>query len=280
PMVFIDSNGGILLWYLPSAISNANQSTIWQSITQLRVPLQQGIKWSGSCSWQRNTNYFHESANLKGTTNLSPVWFQQGHGVCYTEYQHNVILLSCSQPPNHCPEVSALLKTTAGVEGPCRWLADMAGIHALLSMTLMVIHPQMYHAGKQVLAYLATKANNEADMDMSSALSIWNTVYSSMSIMVNHATPYHMDVNGWSPWLDMLLMVGEYELLNFMIPTLDLWLCYDPGTVIAMSGSTFEHGVGHADSDCACLAYYMCENVHCSMGVSVCKLPHIAHLTS
>ncbi|KAI6046546.1 hypothetical protein EDC04DRAFT_2597987 [Pisolithus marmoratus] len=217
PMLFIDSYGGIILWYLPGAISKANQIAIWKSITQLRAPLMQSIKQYRTCSWQNDTNYFHESTNLKGTINLSPVWFQQGHG-----------------PPKHCPEVSHLLKTRTGAEGLCGWLADMTSIHALLSRTLMVIHPWMYDTSKQVLAHLAMKANNEANINMVSALSIWNTVYSSMSIMVNCATPYHMDANGWKPWLDMLLTVGEYKLLNFIIPTLDLQLCYNTGTYVQL----------------------------------------------
>ncbi|KAI6019136.1 hypothetical protein EDC04DRAFT_2576045, partial [Pisolithus marmoratus] len=42
------------------------------------------------------------------------------------------------------------------------------------------------------------------DMDISSILPIWNSVYNSVSIMANHATPYHRDVSGWQQWLDML----------------------------------------------------------------------------
>ncbi|KIK15625.1 hypothetical protein PISMIDRAFT_114784, partial [Pisolithus microcarpus 441] len=137
------------------------------------------------------------------------------------------------------------------------WLVNMASIHTLLSGTLMVIHPPMYCARRQALGHLAAKANAEADMDMTSALSVWNTVYSSMSIMVNCTTPYHTDINGQPSWLDMLLMVGEYKLLDFVILTLALWLHYNPGTVIALSGSSLKHGVGHVEGDHACLAYYM-----------------------
>ncbi|KAI6009979.1 hypothetical protein BKA83DRAFT_4133076 [Pisolithus microcarpus] len=200
PTVFIDSDGGILLWYLPSAISNTNQS-----ITQLKAPLEQSFKRSNSRSWRNDINYFCDCADLKGTIDLSPAWFQQGHG-----------------PPNHCPEVSHLLKARMGLQGPRGWLADMAGVHALLSGALMVIHPRMYRAGKEALSHLSAKANAEADTDMISALSIWNNVYSSMSIMVNRATPYHTDINGRPSWLDMLLTVGDYKPLDFVIPTLDL----------------------------------------------------------
>ncbi|KIK20412.1 hypothetical protein PISMIDRAFT_105796, partial [Pisolithus microcarpus 441] len=233
PTVFIDSDGGILLWYLPGAISNANQRAIWQSITELKAPLEQSFKRSNSRSWWNDINYFCDHADLKGTIDLSPAWFQQGHGV------------------------SHLLKARTGLQGLRGWLADMAGVHTLLSGALMVIHPCMYHASKEALSHLSAKANAKANANMISALSIWNNVYSSMSIMVNHATPYHMDINGQPSWLDMLLTVGNYKPLDFVIPTLDLRLHYNPGTVVTFSGSALEHGVGHVDSDHACLAYYM-----------------------
>ncbi|KAI6004351.1 hypothetical protein F5J12DRAFT_722278, partial [Pisolithus orientalis] len=95
--------------------------------------------------------------------------------------------------------------------------------------------------------------------------------YSSMSVMVNWATCYHRDINGWDPWYDMLVTVGDYLPLDFIIPMLNLWLHYNPGMIIAFSGSALEHGVGAVDSDRACLAYYMCANVHQSVHVPMCQ---------
>ncbi|KAI5989507.1 hypothetical protein EDD15DRAFT_2171287, partial [Pisolithus albus] len=118
------------------------------------------------------------------------------------------------------------------------------------------------------------------DADMRSILPIWNSVYNSMSIMVNRATPYHTDVNGREPWLDMLITVGDYRPLDFVVPTLELRLEYNPGTIIAMSGSALEHGVGYSDGDRACLAYYMRQNVHQSVGIPLCDAPHILDLQS
>ncbi|KAI6146197.1 hypothetical protein BKA82DRAFT_4015781 [Pisolithus tinctorius] len=81
-----------------------------------------------------------------------------------------------------------------------------------------------------------------------------------MSVMVNRATCYHRDINGWDPWYDLLVTVGDYLPLDFVIPMLNLRLRYNPGTIISFSGSALEHGVGAVDSDRACLAYYMCAN--------------------
>ncbi|KAI6041602.1 hypothetical protein EDC04DRAFT_2601542 [Pisolithus marmoratus] len=59
------------------------------------------------------------------------------------------------------------------------------------------------------------------------------------------ATPYHTDMNGREQWLDMLVTVGDYPPLDFVIPTFELRFRYNPGTIIAMSGSALEHGVGY-----------------------------------
>ncbi|KAI5982372.1 hypothetical protein EDD15DRAFT_2180955 [Pisolithus albus] len=113
---------------------------------------------------------------------------------------------------------------------------------------------------------------------MSSVLACWNSVYNSVSIMVNCATPYHTDVNGREPWLDMLVTVGDYPPLDFVVPTLNLRFRYNPGTVIAMSGSALEHGVGHTNGNHACLAYYMWHNVQQSVSIQLCPPSNLKDL--
>ncbi|KAI6096351.1 hypothetical protein EDD16DRAFT_1500475, partial [Pisolithus croceorrhizus] len=148
------------------------------------------------------------------------------------------------------------------------WVDEMSKFHALLLGTLVVIHPCMYASGQE----------QWGDTDMSSILLIWNLVYNSISIMANPATPYHRDVNGQQQWLDMLITVGHYAPLDFVIPTLNLWFRYNPRTIIAMPGSALEHGVGYADGNHACLAYYIQQNVHQSVRIPLCTSPHMSDL--
>ncbi|KAI6013901.1 hypothetical protein EDC04DRAFT_2530928, partial [Pisolithus marmoratus] len=68
-------------------------------------------------------------------------------------------------------------------------------------------------------------------------------VYSGMSVMVNCAAGYHGDINGRDPWLDMLVMVGNYKPVDFILPTLKIQLWYNPRTITCMSGSALKHGV-------------------------------------
>ncbi|KAI6130685.1 hypothetical protein EDD16DRAFT_1515368 [Pisolithus croceorrhizus] len=154
-------------------------------ISGMAVPLKDSLKCSGNCGWWTDMVLFCQMADLKGSIDLSPGWYQQGHG---------------------------------------QWVDQMSEFHALLSGTLAVMHPCMYASGQEVLIRLGADAQQQQDTDMSSILPIWNSVYNSMSIMVNHATPYHTDVNGWQQWLDMLIMVGDYPPLDFIVTTLNLWL--------------------------------------------------------
>ncbi|KAI6108435.1 hypothetical protein EDD16DRAFT_1523021 [Pisolithus croceorrhizus] len=228
PTVIVDGSGNVKLRYLPGALDSGHQRQIWNSLSRMAVPLKDSIKPSGTGRWWKDKALFQEIADLKGSIDLSPGWYQQGRG-----------------PPNFHPEVLRLLKSGQEQNGMRGWVDEMSEFHVLLSGTLVVIHPPMYASGREVLIRLGADAQQWGDTEMSSILPIWNLVYNSISIMANRATPYHRDVNGQQQWLDMLIMFR-----------------YNPGTIIAMPGSVLEHGVGYADGNCTCLAYYMRQNVH------------------
>ncbi|KAI5982968.1 hypothetical protein EDD15DRAFT_2202449 [Pisolithus albus] len=211
PTVVLNANGNVRLWYLPGAISHVYQKDIWNSLHSLRHPLTESLNHYRPRGWHNDRELFHQAADLKGSLDLSPAWYQQGHG-----------------PPNFHPEVSKLLKSRNAHMGARGWVNDMSEFHSLLSGTLSVIHLRMYEAGCEVLIRLNDLANRRDDADMRSILPIWSSVYNSVSIMVNRTTPYHIDINGREPWLDMLVTVSEYQPLDFVIPTLELRLRYMP----------------------------------------------------
>ncbi|KAI5981387.1 hypothetical protein F5J12DRAFT_788651 [Pisolithus orientalis] len=211
--ILVTNSNTIHIWYLPDALSPKRRDSIKASPQ----------------AWQTDKSYFHDNAELKGAINLSPAWFQQGHG-----------------PQNGFLEASWLLKSRTENTSTREWVNQMSNTNALLSVILHVFHLQMYADGREALICLGKQVEQQVDLDMSS-------MYSSMSMMVNQATCYHRDINGWDPWYDMLVTVGNYPPLDFVIPTLNLQLHYNPGMIIAFSGSALEHGVGAVDSDRACL---------------------------
>ncbi|KIN94820.1 hypothetical protein M404DRAFT_167285, partial [Pisolithus tinctorius Marx 270] len=263
PTVLIDKEGGILLWYLPNAISQAYQSEVWNSLGMLSIPLQHSLKSNGTGGWRHDVKNFRDAANLKGTIDLSPAWFQQGRG---------------PSNPTHHPEVLLVLKSKSRSKEVREWLQCTAGLHAVLSGALRLIHPNMYLHGWEAIARLRSKAVAWQDQDMEAVLPIWNSVYSSMSVMVNCTSPPHKDTNGRKVWLDTLLTIGNYPRLDFLVLELRIRLQYNPGTVIALVGSALVHQVDGIDGDRACLAYYMRENVHQYVQVPLCERPHISDI--
>ncbi|KAI5996460.1 hypothetical protein F5J12DRAFT_785428 [Pisolithus orientalis] len=196
--ILVTDSNTICIWYLPDALSPKRRADVWNCLHLLREPMWEHIKASPQ-AWWMDKSYFHDNAELKGAINLSPTWFQQGHG------------------------------------------GD----------------------GREALIYLGKQVEQWADSDMSSILPIWSSTYSSMSMMVNWATCYHRDINGWDPWYDMLVTMGDYPPLDFVIPMLN------PGC------SALEHGVGAIDGDRACLAYYMHVNTSCNWTTVDLKLQNL-----
>ncbi|KAI6150347.1 hypothetical protein BKA82DRAFT_4013167 [Pisolithus tinctorius] len=207
PSILVTNSNTICVWYLPDALSPKRRANIWNHLHLLREPLWESIKASPQ-AWQTDKSYFCDDAELKGTINLSPTWFQQGHG-----------------PQNGFLEASQLPKSRMENTSTREWVDQMSDTNALLSVILHVVHLQMYADGRGVLICLGEQAEQQVDLDMSSILSIWSSTYSSMSVMY-----------------DMLVTVGDYLPLDFVIPMLNLQLHYNPGTIIAFSGSALEHG--------------------------------------
>ncbi|KIK72619.1 hypothetical protein PAXRUDRAFT_180316 [Paxillus rubicundulus Ve08.2h10] len=107
-------------------------------------------------------------------------------------------------------------------------------------------------------------------MEIREALRVWQSIYSSLSLMVNQCLPYHLDKMGKPQWFNQLLTMGHYSNLVLVLPTLQLRLDYLPGTVVAFSGKILVHGVGETDGDRACIAWYMQDKVHRAMNIGEC----------
>ncbi|KIK15076.1 hypothetical protein PISMIDRAFT_16798 [Pisolithus microcarpus 441] len=134
PTALLDGDGNIKLWYLPGAIDPMHQKNVWDSLNLLRAPLEESIKKSRNHGWRNDRLLFHETTDLVGSIDLSPGWYQQGHG-----------------PPDFHPEVSRLLKSGRECNGAWQWVNEMSEFHTLLSGTLAIIHPRMYAAGREAL---------------------------------------------------------------------------------------------------------------------------------
>ncbi|KIK94585.1 hypothetical protein PAXRUDRAFT_142530 [Paxillus rubicundulus Ve08.2h10] len=167
--------------------------------------------------------------DLQGCINVSPAWFQQGH-----------------MWPKHVPKVSVALKCTNSDDSDRKWVQNMDVPLAILSATLLVMHPDLYTAGPQAF------------------LQISDLVYSGTSVMVNHSIPWHRDLNSKPQWLNLLTTIGDYFTVfchygptTIHLPILIAPLPYSPGTIVAMSGKIVQHQVVTKEGHQLCLAFYM-----------------------
>ncbi|KAN0074757.1 hypothetical protein V8E55_011806 [Tylopilus felleus] len=75
PSIIVDQSDNIVLWYLPTAVSDPNQKM------HLLEELLLNSLNAPDGPWRTNTDLFHPSTIFRGYINMSPAWFQQGHHI-------------------------------------------------------------------------------------------------------------------------------------------------------------------------------------------------------
>ncbi|KAI6153820.1 hypothetical protein BKA82DRAFT_170024 [Pisolithus tinctorius] len=240
PAVVIDKEGNILLWYLPNAFRRGAE--IWNSLGNLSIPLARSVKSNRAGGWWHDSNHFRPAADLKGAIDLSLAWFQQGRGVSHYPFEDDFTLKS------------------QGANETRQWLDSMAGLHAssIGCIAKSCTRKCTYTGGRRSCDSDQWQSHGKTE-DMQAVLPIWNSVYSSMSLM----SPPHKDTNGRKVWLDTLLTVGRYTPLDFVVPEL------------GMQEQSLVHQVDSADGNRACLAYYM-RREH----IPLCCGPHISDIAT
>jgi hypothetical protein len=143
-------------------------------------------------------------------------------------------------------------------------MKDTAKGEEFLNIVLLPIHPTLHHVGSSILQILR---NLEETKDIAS---LWTSVFTGIAVISNRETPIHLDFNGRPEWYDLLTVKGSHSprSTRFDVPEMGLTLAYGPGTVIAVSGQLFQHGVKFwGDGDRICYARFMREEVRKRFGV-------------
>ncbi|KAG9308259.1 hypothetical protein JVU11DRAFT_12146 [Chiua virens] len=76
------------------------------------------------------------------------------------------------------------------------------------------MHLELYLWGRESVIRLWNVVSVAKQTNILDTLSLWPCVYNTVSIMVNHCSPYHVDINGKVEWFDQLLTVGQYNGLD------------------------------------------------------------------
>ncbi|KIK89997.1 hypothetical protein PAXRUDRAFT_152038 [Paxillus rubicundulus Ve08.2h10] len=72
-------------------------------------------------------------------------------------------------------------------------------------------------------------------VEMAEMLRLWPSVFTTVSVMVNHSTPFHRDHNSRVQWYDLFVSIGSYHHTWFNVPTLGTTCHYPPRSTITVS---------------------------------------------
>jgi hypothetical protein len=126
----------------------------------------------------------------------------------------------------------------------------------LLNDVMSLIHPDLYHAGREAVELL-----KQSDLTRSSA-DRWPSIWTGVSLIANRITKSHVDKWGSNSWYDFLVSIGSYENAYFDLPDVGLKLEYLPGTGVAFCSKFLQHSVKEwGGGDRLCYAMFMRHNV-------------------
>ena len=97
-----------------------------------------------------------------------------------------------------------------------------------------------------------------AQSEIAEVARCWPGAMPGISVISNHASICHLDINGHNEWYDILATAGTYKGCWFCLPDLDLQLEYLPGTVVALNGCILRREVVEWDGeDRVCYAHWV-----------------------
>ena len=107
------------------------------------------------------------------------------------------------QTLEHLLKISAEMGTN---KMAVEWLTRTRNFTALAGGILSIIHPELYQIGRNTLECLLQNPGLvDSPQDLLKALSTWYSPFSALSVISNHVTPLHRDMQSRPEWYDMLV---------------------------------------------------------------------------
>ena len=128
---------------------------------------------------------------------------------------------------------------------------------SLLSAVLAVIHPRLATQALSILHGIHSGAiQNVATNSLGPIRDSWPCAFNAFSIISNRETDLHRDGKGFTPYYDILTMLGNYENGRLEVPGIGLRFKYNPGTIVGICGKALAHGVAEVEGERYCLVQY------------------------
>jgi hypothetical protein len=216
-------------------------------------------KSKGSSPW-RSENFVPGVALPCGCENFSPAAFPQGHTVCVTLLLLlDLVLNAVSRQSLEKLTTSRSLRT----ESAQSWLQKIVPVEQLLDKLVGAVSPKLHQAVSEAMKKLGWDqlqigSKTWAQSKIAEIARCWPGVMPGISVISNHASICHLDINGHKEWYDFLVAAGTYKECWFRLPDLGLLLKYLPGTVVALNRRILRHEVVKWDGgDRVCYAHWV-----------------------
>lgn len=250
----MDSQGIIVLWYIPDAITRARNVLVFPhsagflltvqkqdhmvlQMNKLQPEFKQSLPPTGSALKTRQRGYKPLQANAvtsPGHIPFSPCWFNIAHQ------------LSVSRSLRGWPQAPTIQYLRAEQESL-----------SLMSAVLAVIHPRLAMQGLSILRGIQSgDIWNVATDSLGPVRRLWPSPFTAFSLISNRETELHRDAKGFTPYYDITTTLGHYCDGRFEVPGIGLRFKYNPGTIIGISGKALAHGVAEVEGTRYCLAQY------------------------
>ncbi|KAJ3543838.1 hypothetical protein NMY22_g2994 [Coprinellus aureogranulatus] len=225
PFVVVDSEKMVGFWNLPGALSQRLQGIACDAVQSLAHSHSGIIHAPRGFSQRSNPQLFsHGEKYTKGTANFAHCWFPLGH-----------------ESDEDLPAPSATC-TNAGPTS-LQFIKAIAPVLCVTSAILSIMHPLQWSKGFQVHRALANETDVRHRKDMLNAMQHWTSPFHAFQLIINRETLTHRDTGGFLMGMDVLSTFGEYECGYMDIPAWGIKAYYPPGTMTAIMGHVFEHGV-------------------------------------
>ncbi|KAK7434303.1 hypothetical protein VKT23_020253 [Stygiomarasmius scandens] len=255
--VFVDQEGTALIWYLPNLLPKHFKNNIFAATTLIDRKLAIGIQGSSATtqrkkkgsstnqSWRRQSTLFPSSKKKPtvrpGVANFSFGWRPCGKG--WSKEEDVASSVSLKEPVSEIPSTQS-------------WLRRIKDLQLTTSLILSVIHPDLFDAAKEVLDFCVEPSSHNGKTH--EWASLWNSVYTAMTIISGRITPEHVDSLGRSHYLDALVSLGNAANPKMIFRELNASFSYKSGTALFFAGKGWTHEVPEwGPGERVCYASYL-----------------------
>ncbi|KAK7461401.1 hypothetical protein VKT23_008579 [Stygiomarasmius scandens] len=263
--VFVDQKGNALVWYLPNLLSEQLKHRAFADTALIDKKLASGIqkvisevssnkgkKWRANPSWFVNTH--HISHVRPGVANFSFGWRPSGKERTSVDIAPSLSLRGDS---DECDESATRT-----------WLKRIEALQLTVSLILSVIHPELFEAGRGVLAFCCAPESHKGSTH--EWASQWNSVYTALTVICGRKSPAHVDSHGSVKYLDALVSLGTATKPRMTLQELGASFSYKAGTLMFFSGKAWTHEVLEwGKGERICYASYMRPEMIEAHGLSV-----------